>query len=37
LKAHGFRWSLRSKCWYKRQSAEAIAFAHRIAGVTLAA
>jgi hypothetical protein len=33
LKCHGFRWSMRNKCWYKRQSLEAIAFAYRIAGV----
>jgi hypothetical protein len=34
LKCHGFRWSMRNKCWYKRQSQDAIAFAYRIAGVT---
>lgn len=33
LKSHGFRWSMRNKCWYKRQSPDAIAFAYRIAGV----
>lgn len=31
LKGKGFRWSMRSKCWYKRQSPEAIAFANTLA------
>lgn len=34
LKSKGFRWSMRSKCWYKRQSPDAIAFANSLAGDT---
>lgn len=30
LKAHGFRWSKFGKCWYAKQSAEAVAVAERI-------
>lgn len=33
LKANGFRWAFRGKCWYKRQSPAAIAFANGLAGV----
>lgn len=33
LKANGFRWALRTKCWYRKQSESAIACANRIAGV----
>lgn len=34
IKAHGFRWAMTSRCWYKRQSPDAIAFAYRITGTT---
>ena len=32
LKAHGWRWSRFGKCWYKRRTPEALAYAHEIAG-----
>ena len=34
LKASGWRWSMRSSCWYKRHSPEAWAEAHAFAGKT---
>ena len=30
LKAHGFRWSRYSSCWYQRRTAEAVAFARSL-------
>jgi len=33
LKAHGWRWSRFSSCWYKTASDEARAFAQRLAGI----
>lgn len=32
LKSNGFRWSMRSRCWYKKQSEYAIKVAYEIAG-----
>jgi hypothetical protein len=31
LKGHGWRWSMRSKCWYKKYSEQAEAFANTLA------
>jgi hypothetical protein len=31
LKGHGWRWSMRSKCWYKKHSEQAEAFANTLA------
>lgn len=36
IKGHGFRWSMRSKVWYKRYSAENWTSAHELLGLAVA-
>jgi len=37
LKRHGWRWAMRSRCWYTRRSEVTLAFARDLAGAELAA